>query len=227
MRTYIEYEGNGEWVHNWFDDTEVIKALAPIQTITIPNDIEVSTEFYEWFTANAVEQKTIKAGTYRFNDVLTKASFYNEVFFDFQTVAIVNDVPYTLYCNTMYQDVNEQYDSASLQYIAVSSIPDLSELGISFPLGRYVYDGSTKEWRTDLYGEGIQTITITNDTEVSADFYDWFTANATQIVGAIPEKYADVNIYYNNQHLLGFNKKDNLELLCKGKLMKGSIVFRY
>lgn len=121
-------------------------------------------------------------GTWRFNDVLTKASFYNEVYFDFQTVAIINGESYKLYCNTIYQDVNEPYDSASLQYIAVSSIPDLSELGISFPLGSYVYDGSTKEWRTDLYGEGIQTITFTEEQEVSDEFYTWFTANAALVV---------------------------------------------
>jgi hypothetical protein len=143
---------------------------------------------------------TIKAGTYRFHDVPTKASFYNEAHFDFHTVAIVNGESYKLYCKTIYQDVNEPYDTASLQYIAVSSVPDLSELGFTFPFGRYVYDGSTKEWRTDLYGEGIQTITIPEDTDVSDEFGTWFAENAKPCISGVwkLKNFEDINFPTDN-----------------------------
>ena len=35
-------------------------------------------------------------------------------------------------------------------------------------------------WFVDTFGTGIKTITIPNDSEVSAEFYEWFTANAVE-----------------------------------------------
>ena len=40
---------------------------------------------------------------------------------------------------------------------------------------------STKGWDTDSYGSGIKTVTFTEEQEVSAEFYTWFTANAVKV----------------------------------------------
>ena len=132
---------------------------------------------------------TIKAGTYRFNDVLTQGRFYedvnelNEVYFNYQTVAVTNGESVTLYCSAIYQEPFE-VGSGSLSYICSSSDPDLTSLGITYPFGRYVYNGSYGTPDSDswdyTYGTGIQIITITNDQEVTAGFLTWFTANAVE-----------------------------------------------
>ena len=130
---------------------------------------------------------TIKAGTYRFNDVLTQLTTthpetgYNEVSLPFTYTANLGIEGYenTIFtCSTIYQEprTEEEIDSngvGSLQYTAVASTPDLTPLGVNYPLGGYVWN-PTDGWNFN----GAQTITITEDTEVSDEFYEWFKTNA-------------------------------------------------
>lgn len=159
----------------------------------------------------------IKAGTYRFNDVLTQGYFYNdingynEVYFDYQVEVVANGQAVTLYCNTIYQEPNN--DGGSLQYICVSSSPDLSALGIVYPFGQYVYHGATSSWTTE-YGEGIKTIIIPEDTEVSAEFYEWFAINAIRCS----------TITYNGSIITNLSSGQTATLKCKGMKMESDVV---
>lgn len=165
----------------------------------------VTSEFYEWFTANAVEveQKTIKAGTYRFNDVLPLPEWLD------RSESFDVDIPFktTLYADLTgdgYGIINaefmcsriklaeygpyEEYDPEQLyidvHYCAESSSFDFASIGedVSFPTWGWVYCGEPP-----VTGDGwkkmsttLQTITVTEDTEVSDEFYEWFTANAVE-----------------------------------------------
>ena len=119
----------------------------------------------------------IKAGTYRFNNVLTVPSkaFSENVNFITDTLFLGNT--YTVSCNYI-EMYNGNGDSVQLIYGVVSSVPSLEDLGISFPFSAGVYDD---EW-TDTYGIGVEVITVTADTEVTEEFATWFTTNAVEVV---------------------------------------------
>lgn len=154
------------------------------QTITITEDQDVTDDFYTWFTANAKEQKVIKAGTYRFNDVLTNA--YDLPEFNSWHINIPFHIDVTTdsygthraYCDQMYfyfnDDAGNEFVEASFNIV---SCDILEQLGYALPSSTFVYvEGS---WKTE-YGKGIQTITIPNDTAVSAEFAEWFNENAVE-----------------------------------------------
>ena len=111
---------------------------------------------------------TIKAGTYRFNDVLTAPSAEMEQYVDFTATPPVDDPPIVFVCNGM------RIDGADLIFYVVDPME----------VEYQVYDG---EWGSLTQGVPIQTITIPNDAEVSAEFASWFAANTAeqkQISGA-------------------------------------------
>ena len=152
-----------------------------VQIITIPTDSEVSAEFYEWFTANAVEvvPKVIKAGTYRFNDVLTLPSesefFEQPIDFSFTAYSDYTGQA-TIICYAIVTGYNEYMQYHISKFICANGreIPG----DTNFPIYHAWDDGY---WTTD-FDEGVKTITIPTDSEVSDEFYEWFTANSTEVV---------------------------------------------
>lgn len=113
--------------------------------------------------AFASENYVIKAGTYRFNDVLSapSAEFNADILF---TANVVTDI----YTGVLPFNCIRWFSNA----LFFSSDADGTQTDY------YVYIDA---WLTSSYGEGIQTITIPNDTEVSAEFYEWFSANALKV----------------------------------------------
>ena len=131
----------------------------------------------------------IKAGTYRFNDVLTQLTTihpetgYNEVSlpFTFTSNLGVEGYKNTLFrCSKIYQEprTEEEIDISgvgSLAFTAVASTPDLTPLGYTYPMESYVWE--PEGWRMD----GAQTITVTADTEATEEFATWFNANTVEV----------------------------------------------
>lgn len=128
----------------------------------------------------AEETKTIKAGTYRFNDVLTapSADIAEDINYSVTTLFKAYDVTIQGNCNQIRVYLNYDGEENVLVYTAVSSEPDFSSAGVSYPIPFRVYD--EVGWNYTDYDEGIQTITITEDTEVSDEFYEWFNKNAVE-----------------------------------------------
>ena len=184
---HIVYTNEDLWEHSAKD----------LQTITVTEDTVVSDEFYEWFTANAVEQRQI-SGVWKFNDRLTQ-SVGGYIFDGHFTATSVLNFPvmpeyefdgYTgehiFECTQIHQEpLNENYDDwiGSVSYTVIDMQPELPEsFGMMLPLEPYVYNGSPSinGWDTE-YGRGFQTINFGTEPQcVSVDFYEWFSANAVQ-----------------------------------------------
>jgi hypothetical protein len=173
--------------------------------ITITQDQDVTDEFYTWFIVNS--KPVIKAGTYRFNDVLTQ-SVGGCIFDGFFTATSVLNIPpiseygfggyvgeHTFECTRIYQEYDTPF-VGSISYRVVSVHPELPQsvvdLGVALPFEPYVYDGQNDSWDT-WYGRGFQTITITEDTEVLDEFYNWFTENTARFARLYPS-----DVVYSN-----------------------------
>lgn len=132
----------------------------------------------------------IKKGIYRFNDVLsgvgdlTEYGVHQVLDFTVSTILPYNGDKYAVVCDSM---LLFKYNSTPfiVEYNAISSSPDLNELGITFPHNSEVYKGA---WLTSDFGEGIKTITVLENTEVSEEFSKWFAVNAKR------KQFAKLNI---------------------------------
>ena len=113
---------------------------------------------------------TVK-GTWKFNDVLTYAG-YNEVAVNFTAAVPVGDMVIIGQCDFLTYGYN-------LNIRVVSSDPDLSAMGFPLPLLLSVYDPEADiPWEYDLNYIDFGT----EPQSVSAEFYNWLTANATELV---------------------------------------------
>ena len=147
---------------------------------------------------------TIKAGTYRFNDVLTKSTNYTvegAILFN----SSVNGE--TVTCNGIYERSLD--DWLTLAYSVY-----ITELG-DYMEAKVYNDG----WYTDDFGDGIKTITIPTDSEVSDEFYAWFTANAAEVVEDTEETPV-ATITYDGSVIASLNEGQTATLKCKGDNMK-------
>ena len=138
-----------------------------VQTITISTDQEVSDEFVEWFSANAVEQKQI-SGVRKFKDVLTIPDDYLN-----QKIAFT--------CSVIYE--GELLDVQFCQIDIAEYNDNDHRMTYGVNMGSYVTEYyacwlESGTWE-DIFGEGIKTIDFgTEPQTVSAEFYNWLTANA-------------------------------------------------
>lgn len=223
------------------------------QTITIPEDTEVSPEFYAWFAANTVEQKQI-SGKWKWKDELTWPSFdagYHDFPIDFSIVqsftesqvqefvdflaaqGVANSIvvqPYTLTTNysgfELFVSGTESSSEEGTYWIldykdaVVTSKPYDAEV-INFA-GDMFFDvneaySSFNGWHDfgDLRGL-LQTIDFgTEPQTVSAEFYEWLTANATQPTATIT---------YNGATIATLNGGQTATIKCAGNKMKSDIV---
>lgn len=112
----------------------------------------------------------IKAGTYRFNDVLTAPVGGVACQLRFLTNFMGYD---GVLCTEM--QVGEYPE---LGFYVVSAPEELLEIvhayGMALPTNIWVYSDG---WN-GFYGNGVKTVTIAEEQEVSDEFYAWFTANA-------------------------------------------------
>ena len=213
----------GMWGGGWISETYG----TDFQIITIPEDSEVTAEFYEWFTANAVEvvEHTV-SGVWKFKDVLTVPSEDFEQVVNFQCLVNLpsESVSYTgisqLTANltsihiVRYGEVHMTLDSTT-----PDMTPFLTQTGTSLPceVWVYVYDELGGYWReAGLFGSGYQTIDFgTEPQTVSAEFYEWLTANATQ---------PTATIQYNGSTIASLFNGQTATLKCKGMKMETDLV---
>lgn len=123
------------------------------KTIIIGNDQSVSTEFYEWFNANATIPFTIPAGTYTFNDEVTAPVTELDEYFTFYITRFGAQEP----CNRM----------------TVYKLGSPIEYNIVLDDKTEVYDAGG--WMDDEF----KVIIIKSDQSVSSNFYTWFKSNTT------------------------------------------------
>ncbi len=117
---------------------------------------------------------TIKSGTYRFNDVLTGPSANIEQAINF-TLRVT--VPSTDFDQDVSCYAIKVLSSMQMSYASSFAAESLGNEWVDITLGQST-DGST--YWNDFFGESIKIIAIPNDTEVSAEFYDWFNENAVE-----------------------------------------------
>lgn len=160
----------------------------------------------------------IKAGTYRFNDVLINpaTNIESNVNFAVNTdVAGVGSIE--AICTNIKVEATIAFTSPNLKYYILSTAPN-----IGLPSeGSYstVYFAEGDEWTETLGGSSLQTITIPYDQDVSDEFEPWFTAN-TKREGAEPA----ATITYNGETIATLNGGQSATLKCKGKKMESDVV---
>lgn len=189
-----------------------------IQTITIPNDSEVSAEFYEWFTANAVEQKQI-SGKWKFNDVLSAPSeaLYQEVVFE--TSPAISETAGGLVDGTMTWNIFEVVLEDGV--MGVLYAPNVNSSYPPFYDSRYGWDyWAAGTGNDDFKGFG-QTINFgTEPQTVSAEFYNWLTENANPVIEETPV----ASIQYNGSTIASLFGGQTATLKCAGMTMESDVV---
>jgi hypothetical protein len=123
--------------------------------------------------------KTIKKGTYRFNDVLTKpvTGDFLLIPIDFHTATtyLEDDILYVGVGDKIRVSVSDY--GVEVAYHIIAASPDSSNGWL--PSGSIVVYFAEPEivgWSV-YFDKGVQTITITEDCEVDNEAYEWFTAN--------------------------------------------------
>ena len=191
-----------------------------IKTITFPTEQEVSEDFYNWFTANAVEvvEHTV-SGVWKFKDVLSDGAFYlSSLNFSLKSYIPSLNMEVLAYCGGLRIDKTVQ-GGCDITYIVESFSEDLSDFGISLPYDMNVYSALDNEgWAFDTFGEGIKTIDFgTEPQTVSAEFYEWLTANATQ---------PTATIQYNGSTIASLFNGQTATLKCEGMKMESDVTVK-
>ena len=169
-----------------------------IKTITIPTDSEVSPEFYEWFTANAVEvvEHTV-SGVWKFKDTTTTpADAYMSIFADVSFMSNGKEyIKLERYAGSTHDDLKYWYSDA--------------EYDLAFETG----DGDS--YLNDWASEEYKTISFVGEQTVSAEFYNWLTANSTQAMASIT---------HNGEAIATLFAGQTATLKCAGMKMAGDVV---
>ncbi len=195
------------------------------QTITIPNDSEVSAEFYEWFTANAVEQKQI-SGAWKFKDtvsfdgidafwVFLNFTLSGVLVVDYETYSVTFDEDAVLNCTDL--TVIEDGDDDRIVYAQQGDyfLPDVIYNNTDKWDATYQYCKRAGLDIPEVKGYG-QTIDFgTEPQTVSAEFYNWLTENATQ---------PTASIQYNGSAITSLFPGQTATLKCKGMKMEDDVV---
>lgn len=211
------------------------------QTITIPTDTEVSAEFAEWFTANAVADGVQISGKWKFNDVLTAPSGNLEQGASFS----VADVDYEI--TQEMADQFAQYYGITVPVGSFTASGNFSGISVLINSSNDVvvnYDGGVFRADDDRYSALVQAVLTDGDKEVynetggyywdsgsvpnpqtidfgtepqtiSAEFYSWLTANATQPMASVS---------HNGEAIASLFPGQTATLKCAGMKMAGDVV---
>ena len=187
--------------------------------ITVTEDTEVSIDFNEWFVSNLQETDIIKAGTYRWNDILSFETV--DVLYEGDTnkAAIAQNIPFI--SNGETKDVMlvsasiDTLDAWMCYFYGGNDPKHLQEEEHCFP---YTYDdGYGGHWTN----EGLKTITILEDTEVSTRFSEFFKANTAALSSN------GVIIEYNGSIIANPFRGLTATLICKDLKMRSDVVIEF
>ena len=158
--------------------------------------------------------KTIKAGTYRFNNIFKPLwGGWVDIPFTLTTTAKQFGVPLSATCNGIYCSEDK------LQYRVISTTPDMSAAGITLPASfvmyaREGYLDAFNGWNTVDFDDGIQTITITEDVDVEEDFYACFMINTGN----------NIVVYYANEVIAVVPFGGAASLKCSNLMMESNVL---
>lgn len=179
---------------------------------------------------------TIKAGTYRFADVLSEPcedleqalSFVINSTYTDDEVGSVDYIGHGEAIRCYLQVVDNDGTSVIgeyLQYNFTSTDP----LSVSGWVSVYAVDGDSDGWHDSL-GDGIQTITLSADQEVGDVFYEWFTENAVEVVeddtnseDDSGEKTPVATVTYNGETIASLFGGQRATLKCEGLKMESDV----
>ena len=199
------------------------------QVFVVPEDTEINDETaFAWFTENTTA--LIEADTYKWNDILTEyyASQFIDIPVSIQSYDLVNG-------NIIEAVVN--FDTISLHRADVAFPNEPFRLDYNYyggsTLQNQIHGYSTNskwnfmhDWYLKLFTQanmeippelalmkGVgQIFTVTEDTFVSTEFYDWFITNAGRKVSIASETTSTVfNIDFDEVCVVRTNKHD---LMC-------------
>ena len=182
----------------------------------------VSDAYSAWFTANAKEVgadekiATIKAGVYRFNDVLTMPS-----------EALLQDINFSLQYSS--PDVGSGTAFATKIGVAPSdgvwcvvNATDPQFPGYELPADFVLYHEEYGGWLLEYYGADMQTITIPVDADVTEVYAEWHNANTVRIDAEEEDPVA--TIFHNGNAIAKVFEKQAVALRCAGKKMASDLV---
>ena len=154
---------------------------------------------------------TVK-GTWKFNDeLISPAADIIEENINFTVNADYSffgtRITYVGICNGF--EIYPEYSNL-LNYNIVDSDP--ADIGLSFPTKLSPY--SARGGWDSSFDESIRTITFTSEQEVSAEFYDWFVANAQHMTA----------ITYNGTVIASPEAGQTATIKCAGKKMESDVV---
>ena len=164
---------------------------------------EVSDEFYNWLTQNAVEQKEI-SGKWRFREVLTSpAGAFKE------TISFWNGGESF---NAMYAKSIADTTGFGLEFSKITASG--GEILLAYADGAYGDLFAVSGWADDAY----RTIDFGTESQaVSAEFYDWLTGNAVQSNGSL---------LYRGETIAELFPGQTVTLKCGGMRMEDDVVVR-
>lgn len=158
---------------------------------------------------------TIKAGTYRFADVLTFPTEGMLVYIDCTQSFTYEGVSYTATSDAISVS---NFESLMVNVTGITPTLDAISTGIV-----YLYNiggiSGVDGWQYAPYGVDLQTITIPSDSEVSDEFYEWFTANAVEVVEETPV----ATVTYNGSVIASLNGGQRATLKCEGLKMESDV----
>jgi hypothetical protein len=189
--------GGDGWSDSFGDPEE-------LQLITIPTDTDVSAEFGTWFAENA---KPCISGVWKLNDSLVFSQGDIEESVNVSVDLTYEGVKCVAFVDTIYVDADAKEVSGN-SYRVEPEGTTLEE-GIGFGY----FNGS---WDWETWGDVVNVFDFgTEPQPVSAEFYEWLTANAVQPVATVT---------YNGAVIANLFDGQTATLKCKGKKMESDIV---
>jgi len=162
--------------------------------------ITVSAEFYAWFTANATKQEDEPTET----DTLTGTWIFKDTP-AVDGVSLDEAVAFTVGDEQLFGRII--VEDSKIEYAESNPMDG----------GMTVYD-ATNLW----YTETDRTLTFDGEVTVSAEFYAWFTANATA-----EETPVKTQISYDGKVIAEIAEGETATLLCSGKIAKTDIEVKF
>ena len=196
--TVFDSEANPPWTNEYY------------RTIDFGTEGQsVSYLFYNWLTANAVQIQQVDlptvTGVWVFNDTLVQSTF-----------------------NCVWQDIT--YTCNGVTYLAMVDDGDSNSnyIGYSYKTESNCQSGADIVWAyTGTWtAESYKTIDFgTEGQAVGSNFYNWLTANATQVESE--EETTPTTVTYNGNTLASLESGQTATLHCNGKIMKSDVVIAF
>ena len=168
----------------------------------------------------------LKAGAYRFNDVLVRADIPSNTLFKGYTITTFDDpvVLGIMYCDN-YTAGNTTQNGLFFGGVFSDTLPPVSPIlyadaNVSGTIYEGWQDGATVDIVSELCG------VIGEDTEVDETFGTWYIANTdyNEVNGIVTKPLAEIT--YNGETIAQLNAGETATLSCEGKKMASDVVVK-